>query len=243
MRFITRSAAAGALALFAIAGTARAQSFTDGSFATGWTTSTIVSSGGGASSAPLAVNGNPGAYLSTSDFVYGGYTSGAHVSPFSWNPSTQGAVTSLSVSYDYTATNNAMAFGTLVRQGGLYYWGLAAGDQQVANPGTGWWSFSNPNEPLAASSWCQVYGSFYTSYTCGAGQLDFSATGSQIDFGVYSANSGYIYTADGGIDNFHVDLTYAGQNDVVATPEPSSIVLMMTGLAGIAVRRRRRAAA
>ena len=237
MRFIIRSAAAGALAVFSITDVASAQSFSDGSFATGWTTTTIVSSGGGASSAPLAVNGNPGEYLSTNDFVFFGYTAGAHVSPFSWDPATQGAITGMSVSYDYTGTTGAMGFGTLVRQGGLYYWSGAVGDYNVASGGTGWWSFSNPNEPLAASSWCQVYGSFYTTYTCGAGQVDFSATGSQIDFGVYTANSGYIYGVDGGIDNFRVDLTIA--SDVVATPEPGSIILLATGLAGIAAWRRR----
>ena len=237
MRFITRSAAAGALVLLSITDVAGAQSFSDGSFATGWTTTTIVSSGGGASSAPLAVNGNPGEYLSTNDFVFFGYTAGAHISPFSWDPSTQGAITGMSVSYDYTATNNAMGFGTLVRQGGLYYWSGAVGDYNAPGGGTGWWSFSNANEPLSASSWCQVYGSFYTSFTCGAAQVDFSATGSQIDFGVYTANSGYIYGADGGIDNFRVDLTIA--SDVVATPEPGGILLLATGLAGLAEWRKR----
>jgi hypothetical protein len=241
MRFTIRSAAAGALGLFSIAGVASAQSFSDGSFTTGWTTTTIVSSGGSASSAPLAINGNPGAYLSTNDFVFAGYTAGAHVSPFSWDPSTQGAITGLSVSYDYTATNNAMGFGTLVRQGGLYYWSGALGDYNAPAGGSGWWSFSNANEPLAASSWCQVYGSFYTTFTCGAGQVDFSATGSQIDFGVYTANSGYIYGADGGIDNFDVDLTIA--SSAVAAPEPGSLVLLATGFAGIAAWRRRRIAA
>ncbi len=226
--------------------TARAQSFFDGSFDAGWSRVQVVKHSccddGDAWTTDAAPGGNTGAYRRAYDLVYYGYSGNAHISPFGWNPSTQGAITGLAVSYDYRAIGSAdMAFLTIVRQGGKYFVSPNATDFNVASDWQGWRTMTNASESL--SGWCQIYAAFgyRGDYSCGAARLDFSATGGLIEFGVETANSGEgsYYGAEGGFDNFSVGITA-----VSATPEPATVVLLGSGLLVVTgIIRRRRAAA
>ena len=222
--------------------TAGAQTYFDGSFDTGWSRVQVVKNSccddGDAWTTDEAPGGNSGAYRRAYNLVYYGYSGNAQISPFGWNPSTQGAITGLAISYDYRAIGGAdMAFLTLLRQGGNYFVSPDASDYNIGSDRQGWRTMTNAAETL--SGWCQLYPAFGLggNYSCGAAQVDFSATGGLIEFGVETANSGAysFYSAQGGLDNFSVAVTA-----VSATPEPASIVLLASGLLGVAVMSLRR---
>ena len=130
-----------------------------------------------------------------------------------------------------------MAFLTMLRQGGNYFVSPDATDYNIASDWQGWRTMTNTAETLSGQ--CQLYPTFGLggNYSCRAAQLDFSATGALIEFGVETANSGAssFYSALGGFDNFSVEVTA-----VSPTPEPATIVLLASGLLGVAVASRRR---
>ena len=222
-----------AVAAAGLAGTLQAQTFSDGNFATGWSQTTYVNpnscSGGSIATAPAG--GNPGAYLQVFDFSCG-FVHNANLSPFSWNPSTQGEITGVSFSSD-VMSRSAMAFLTVLRQNGNFF----VRDVTYAYGADGWLTFNGPASNLG---WCNLYPSWSAggNFACGAAQVDFTSNGGLIDFGIASANSGgSVYSAEGGIDNFNLTLTTI---PVVSTPEPASLMLLGIGFLGMlgVVRRR-----
>ena len=225
-----------AIAFAALSTTAQAQSFTDGAFTTGWTQATYVNPYGcsGGSLNPVSSGGNPDGYLHVSDYSCG-FVHNANLSPFTWNPSTQGAITSVSFYSDVSAAG-AMAFLTVLRQNNSYF----VRSLTYAYAADGWLAF---NAPETNTAWCNLYATWSAggNFNCGAAQVDFTTTGGTIEFGIASANSGgSAYSADGGIDNFNVTLTTIPA--VVAAPEPASLLLLGTGMMGMlgVVRRRHR---
>lgn len=114
-----------------------------------------------------------------------------------YNPSTQGALTGLSFSYDliqYTQNNTPpkqkVAYHLLIFQNNTYY-------RSGANDGIGnitWTSFSHPN--LTAANFVWIAGP-------GKKTPDFSCTGSVIQFGYITGNSNTQKT-ESGIDNWKV---------------------------------------
>ena len=228
-----------ALAVSASSGVVQAQSFLDGDFQTGWSRVLVVHHSccddGTAATDPGF--GNPGWQRVFSNTVYGGIAGNAHLSPFSWNPSTQGAITGAGMSFDYSVTNAASAFAPLISQNGLYW--SSTHNYFAEGVFEGWHHFAQGTLGVANGDWtelCQGYG--YTA--CNGDVPDFSASGGAITFGLLTMSSGSnsIYTAAGGFDNFDVNLD--GDFPQSSAPEPASIVLVATGLAGITTLARRR---
>lgn len=225
-------------AALALPAQARAQVHTDGAM-TGWSSTIVInpygcSAGSGAS---VASGGNPGSYWAISQYDCGTLVGVGHLSTFSWNPFSQGAITRpITFKWDgIHFTGGQMAFEALIRQGGKWY--MSGYTYSLATSGNGWEALGGT---AAANQWCEVFTGWGppNGYACGSSTPDFSSSGGVIDFGVISLNSGS-YSRAGGLDNYAVDFVH-GPGSTVA-PEPASIFLVASGLAGVAfVGRRRR---
>lgn len=215
----------------------------DGSFNnTDWSAIKVADStvSGDASvvAAQTGTGGNPGAHrdiIHIWDVVPSGVSVAfAHLfTPLTFDPST-GTITSLSVSFDamcdVAPIVNAIGFGPVLKQDGVYY---AHSSGAAAIVGNGWTSlnFANLTEL-----------SFFDYYNTGVAHPDFSAAGSPIQLGFWSSNGGSGFTsnnhsASGGVDNFQINATIA------PIPEPSQFALALAGFAGVVglvVRRFRR---
>ena len=161
-----------------VASAAGAQSFSDGNFTSGWTQSTYVDPNGcsGGSISTSCGGGNPDAYLNVYNVScaygpYQGFVHNAHLSPYTWNPSAQGAILGVSMSADLRA-DGAMAFLPVLRQGGNYF--VRGGT--TAYSYHGWLAFNAPENNLG---WCQLFPAWSAgnNFNCGAAQINFSTSG------------------------------------------------------------------
>ncbi|MBI3791042.1 MAG: PEP-CTERM sorting domain-containing protein [Gemmatimonadetes bacterium] len=236
-RWFRHAATVGALA--ALPGAAQAQVHSDGAM-TAWSASVIINPYGCSSGSGASVNGggNPGSWWAISHYDCGTLIGLGNLSTFSWNPFTQGAITSpITFAYDgLKVTGGAMAFEAFITQGGRSF--MAPSSYGLAWQGLGWTALGGT---VSTGDWCEV-GTIWgppNSYQCLGGVPDFSSTGGTIGFGVMSLNSGS-YGQAGGLDNFSVDFQSAAPSTVA--PEPASIALVASGLVGIGFvgRRRRR---
>jgi hypothetical protein len=140
-----------------------------------------------------------------------------------WNPAGAGAVTSVSVSFDAICTSapivNAVGLGLVAMQNGEFYAGITTPSAAII--GQGWTHFTGT---FAQSDFVRMGG--------GPNNLDFSSSGSPIQFGYYSANGGSGFNARNnasfGVDNFNLT--------VVPTPG----ALALAALGALAMTRRRR---
>lgn len=240
--------------LFCAAASAGAQSvgYTQGDFvAADWNRTVLTDIG----SANLGIslqnnaNGNPGLFWQH-DFSKAAPTgpdsannATANINTtFTYDPGTSGALGGLAFTLDTRAISSTFSNGVAgfvraaLMQGGTVFTVLSS---DVAVGGSGWstasWNFS------AASNW----GNLLPDGTGGGALPDFSAAGGLMQFGYRfslattctGANGCTAVSSIAGVDNYSVTLTPA----VTAVPEPGTYALMIAGLAGVALVRRRAA--
>lgn len=155
-------------------------------------------------------------------------------SSFAYNPSTQGAITSIDFSLDRYTTftagtvvlSNATA-GVLLEQGGNFYLDSLVGPAFSAAT---WQTVATTG--LTASSFC-LY-SFATNAAPDCTQNpDFSASGGVIDFG-FRAGLGHSNALGTGT----LDSNYDNLSVTINAPEPSSGWMLITSLAALVIRTR-----
>lgn len=244
-RLITRSAilaprrAAACLAFLAAAAAApfahAIVTISDGVFTPADWTHSILISNPTASLGPMTqmlAGGNPNEYQRGRHVTNGPFASiyDGHefVGGGSYNPGTQGAITSLDVCYDYidfvgSGTQN----GLLVQQGArefIYF-------VDSSGPHAAWTTLSATGVTgVWTPAWTEVTGGVTTNFTT----PDFSASGLPLTFGYYTFNwslpQGFLIDHTWGIDNFAIKI-----NNV---PTPGALAL--SALSAAAFLRRRR---
>jgi hypothetical protein len=222
--------------------------FSDGDFQTGWSSTTITDQNTTGTTTYVTTNpatgGNPNFFRQethTSVQASGAPTLAAlHFgnlnSAANYNPSVQGAITSLSFRYDLLHIDDTVpgfrqvivGYGLLAEQNGRYYRAYFGDHGPV---GASWTPFSHAG--LTSASFHEIFNSGTYPHVNAASNPDFSAAGSNINFGYVVANgfSGAI-NGNTGIDNWQVTIT----NDV---PEPATFAIAGAALLGIAMLRRR----
>jgi hypothetical protein len=204
------------LAAAGLAGTARADVaiFATGDFLPGeWSSHVSAGSTGSGNAFTEPAGGNPGAYRRVSLTVdpFETILDSQLWSVATFAPVTQGAVTSVSLSYDVTrvfssdAAASQVAKGVSVRQGGTVYTQLLG--VSVVSPPV--W------ENVAVADLVTLFPA-----------VDWSA-GTAITFGFYNSvsTSGAGFTIDGGYDNYRVAVSF------VPIPEPAVFASFGAGLA------------
>ena len=186
----------------------------------------------------VASGGNSGTYMqlnvSQTSTNSGGGSSvfgGIYSSALTWNPSTQGAISSLNFSFDWKglSADGVGALELFYIQNGLVYtdpinFTFVAGE-------TGWTTYSGSTIYPGA-----VYRGYHLDGTYEASPLDLSATGGLISFafGDSEASSASSVTNSIGIDNFSVSVTTS------AVPEPSTYALFGLGALVMVIAARRK---
>jgi hypothetical protein len=193
-------------------------SFSDGTFSdSDWT---VPQSHDLLAVGQVGSGGNPGSYRQTRISFNEQFDFAANLNlHFVYNPSTQGAVTGLTLADDLITTN-AMggSYYPLIRQAGILYDDLSGQANATSNV---WLSHSRT---LSLGDFTRLDG--------GAGSPNFTSTGSAIEFGYLAiVTGGGFFESDTGIDNYSLTVSAA------AVPEPSSLVLAVAGVVIIGVAR------
>jgi hypothetical protein len=198
-----------------------AQTFADGTFNNSdWTVIKIYDNTVGLdatfTAGQSASGGNLDAYqLTTHDYAQGGLLVAHLNNGASYTPATQGAITSISFSYDLNSFANgaslAIAYSGLLDQGGTYY-------------------YPSPLNLISVNAWVSYAQNGLTAldFTAldGSTHPDFSDLGAAMQFGFVTANGtagGATHTASG-IDNWAVTIT--------EVPEPATYELWFGVLLG-----------
>lgn len=191
------------LTMLALRNTTQAQTYTDSTFNNSdWTSTTLpfpaTATGASSTSAKDTGNGNPAPSRTTIHNIVPGQIIVAHRNLTStYDPSVQGAITSLSYSYDLRQYNPpqgaGFAYSILVFQDNTYYRSVPV---DVVF-GTSWQAFSKSG--LTAASFVKVSGDSPNT------NPDFSCKGTRIQFGYATANSSSgTLSLRGGIDNWTI---------------------------------------
>lgn len=189
----------------------------DGTFTdTNWTATKIQDTTAGQSAtftaAQQASGGNPGQFRGVSQTVNTGTITVAHVrSSANYSPQTEGALASVSFSYDLISNGQATTYRPLILQDSTYYVGPS---NSISS--TSWTGFTQ--SALQASSFSKLSGS-------GPSTPNFFSGGRSMQFGYATQNtsaSGSI-TRISGIDNWSVSVTQS-----VKTISPQSALPVIT---------------
>jgi hypothetical protein len=236
------------LTLIAAPGSALADVvFTDSTFDQGNynQTATFTSDAGvTVNSGQCATCGNPGQALQIQmSFPTGSQTFDAAIGfvnkTFSYNPQTQGAITSISASVDKNIILNfpgngfGNTFHPMIEQDGQFFIASIPGPT-VQGTTTGFNTLAQSG--LVAADFVSID---FTTDTTGSGTPNFD--GDPILFGLAQLTSiiGGPATFEADYDNLSLDLSTVPVT--TAVPEPSTFVLFGLGLAALGVTRRRRA--
>jgi len=239
--------------LFASTITSEAQAilFFDGTFTpSDWTlyTETLVS-GGTTTPSQVLAGGTPGAYRRIDNVVSGG-GAGSGIWGFNINnnaiydPSAGGAISEIDYEEDARAFQNAFgqgqATGPALRQNGKNY--FAGGN--ITPPSQPWHNgksfftgglITGPSQEWHSLSLSDLNNADFGLLSDANDHPDFSASANSILFGFYRANSTLGtsgYALDGAIDNWKIEAS--------VVPEPATILLFSSGLAGMLLRRRKK---
>ncbi len=238
-----RRTAARVTGLFLIATCGQAATvFSDGTFAPAdWQSATFLAQGTTSMTFDQFGAGNPGPgrrMTFTVSSVGAGATvvnrSGSANVLFSYDPSVQGAIQGITVSYDLALLTSTFGgartggYQPLLVQGGIAY-ALTGGTNSTDS--TAWTSFTRTGD--AASQW--LGGGF---------NPDFSVSGGPIQFGYQTTFTLTCElqvacgsaTVTSGLDNYRVEIESVPL--ATAVPEPSTGVLLAVALGSVAVLRR-----
>lgn len=221
-----RSAISVSCALGVVA-SAHATVISDGDFVdSNWSAQVFTRDNGGTlAAAQNSTWGNPGSSREVIQTVDMGpsLVAGAHIYTASTYTITSG-ITDLRMSFDFMHSNDAVFYGFIVLQGGNYYIGASSSRAESQ-----WSTYSSGN--LLASSFLQLQTSGNLTNT---NNPDFSASGSPLQFGIFTANSqsggGGWYSRTIWLDNFEVEVTEG-------VPEPATMLAMGMG-AAVLLRKR-----
>jgi len=218
-------------------------SFFDGTFNNAdWNNTEILNPGGDASFTAFQVGsgGDPGSFQETDQTFNQTPIDVSHLNPgFTYNPSVQGALTSIDVDYDLIEFSPLhgieVVYSILLFQNGTYY--SPPGGFNNLNQSS-WTNFSHTG--LTASDFDRDFDGF-TLPGLGPTNPNFSSTGGPIEFGFASGNtplaSPALTTTSSGIDNLSITL-----NNTQPVPEPTSAMLLTGGLAVLVFMKRLRRA-
>jgi hypothetical protein len=241
--------ATGALALLALTAPAMANvTFTDGTFDPANYTATTVFLTDPANSSFVSVQcticGNPPglgqAFSMNVTTTPAGVLFGAETlinNGFSYDPSTQGPITSISASVDKNLGVNIQSSGgntfrPTIEQGGLFYAAAIAGPPLNTGLGGGFTGYNTIASPLNATNFVQYDP---TNSTFGTAHPDFSGGpmlfGLTQQFGVSA-----VETTTAEYDNLSFVIA-----TTTAVPEPAGMLVLGAGFAGLLVMRRRTA--
>ena len=225
------------LFLVAVSLQAGTVSVSDGTFASGWTSSIVYTTvvDNSASGYQAGSGGNPGSYYEVLH-GYNGEIAVGHLSSLELDPSLYGGFSSIDVSYDFrrissTWAPGAIATAVLIYQNSAYYYAAVT---DFAYTNDTWQSTTKAG--LTASNFSRTYITTLPGPVDAPATPDFSAGGAPIRFGFYTANStGFPISSSHGYDNFSVTATYPG----AGVPEPGSAILLMAPAAALLWARRR----
>ena len=218
-----------ALAILLLARSASANTIT---FATGdftpaeWSSNIWPGSTGTSTAFTEATGGNPGAYrrVSLTVDVFQSVLNSQLWSVAQFTPAAQGSVSSASLSYDITrvftddpGATQVVAGVSLEQDGVIYFQFIGI---STASPPT--W------DPIAVANLVPLFPAINW------------VNGNAITFGFYDSVSSSTegFTIDGGYDNYAVTVNYTPLTSTV--PEPASLLLVASGLVGLARMKHRR---
>ncbi|MFI4953637.1 MAG: hypothetical protein ACHP7M_10905 [Burkholderiales bacterium] len=245
----------------ALSSPATAQTASDSTFLdTDWALTQFTTPGGGTSTGgQVLAGGNPGAFREITDALNaagpglnGVVLSTSIYTPFTYDPSVSGAITSLSYSEDAACTSGCFgqgqSTGPAVLQGGNLY--ILSSSSVITGPSLAW--TNHPLSGLAAADFGLAnVAADGSSLFDNTQHPDFSAGGAPIQFGFFRANGtslgGGGYTLAAGIDNWQVTIG-AGPPPppVVSTAVPTlsegalAALVLVVALIGFTCARRAR---
>ena len=254
VRFLRSTAALWVLLALLPSHGAAQSSVSDGTFLdTDWSLTQFTAGNGGSSTAAqVLTGGNPGAYRNVTDALNAAPLNSQTIvlstsiyTPFTYNPSVAGAITSLDYAEDAACTSGCFgqgqSTGPALLQGGNRY--ILSSSTVITGAGAAW----SPHtlSGLTAADFGLVNVTPTTIFD-NTQHPNFSVTGAPIQFGFFRANgtsvNGGGYTLAAGIDNWQITLATATPRSGVPALGVAELAVLtgLLALFGTAFLRRAR---